>query len=229
ERSHRRLIETNIQLVSLREMANRMVSTLDLAETTRTVARYLHRAFGFEVAYLAVLDPETHALKGTWAQGRAGQEQCTRLELPLVGERGALARSLWLSQPLLIRDARPHPIAALPPDHALTEILGELTSFACVPLQRSHSLLPATETHELCGARCVMGDVTWLVPPPGADPQAWAHEREERQRHCLACDQFPILGVIGAARLPGSPALESADLSLLESIALSVAPVLENA
>src|SRR5262249_43758502 len=151
------------------------------------------------------------------------------LALPLVGESGTLARSLWLSQPLLIRAAGHHPFATLPPDHVLAEILAEISSFACVPLQRSHSLVPAADTHELCGARCVMGDVTWLVPPPGADTQTWAHEREERQRHCLACEQFPILGVIGAARTAGSPALENADLSLLESIALSVAPVVENA
>src|SRR6266850_66417 len=52
ERSHRRLIETNVQLVSLREVANGMVSSLDSGETTRTVTRYLHRAFGFEDAFL---------------------------------------------------------------------------------------------------------------------------------------------------------------------------------
>ncbi len=229
ERSHRRLIETNIQLVSLREVANRMVSTVDLAETTRTVARYLHRAFGFEAAFLALVDPESHGLVGTWTQGQGGQEQCIRLELPLVGERGALARSLWLGQALLFRDPQRHPPVTLPADHALAETLRQLTSIACAPLQRSQSLVPAHQTHELCGARCVMGDAGSLVPPPGADPQAWAHEREERQKHCLACDQFPILGVIGAARLPGSPPLEPADLNLLESIALSVGPVVENA
>ena len=36
ERSHRRLIETNVQLVSLREVASSLVMTQDTAETTRT-------------------------------------------------------------------------------------------------------------------------------------------------------------------------------------------------
>src|SRR5690348_5853496 len=48
ERSQRRLIETNVQLVSLREVASSMAANLDHAETTRTVTRYLSRAFGFD-------------------------------------------------------------------------------------------------------------------------------------------------------------------------------------
>jgi hypothetical protein len=43
ERSHRRLIETNVQLVSLREGASSLVSATDVGETTRTVTRYLAR------------------------------------------------------------------------------------------------------------------------------------------------------------------------------------------
>ena len=37
EQSHRRLIETNVQLVSLREVAGSLTTTLDAAETTRIV------------------------------------------------------------------------------------------------------------------------------------------------------------------------------------------------
>src|SRR5437868_13997289 len=55
ERSHRRLIETNVQLVSLREVANSMVTSLDSGETTHTVTRYLHRAFAFEDAFLLLI------------------------------------------------------------------------------------------------------------------------------------------------------------------------------
>src|SRR5512143_4040903 len=50
ERSHRRLIETNVQLVSLREVARRLVTAEGGDEATRTVTRYLARAFGFEHA-----------------------------------------------------------------------------------------------------------------------------------------------------------------------------------
>ena len=43
----------------------------------------------------------------------------------------------------------------------------DLGAVVSVPLQRSHTLLPGGETHELCGARCILGDASVLVPPPG--------------------------------------------------------------
>src|SRR5207253_7413885 len=52
--------------------------------------------------------------------------------------------------------------------------------------------------------------------------------REDRQRHCLACAVNPSLGVIGMARRRGEP-LTASDVTQLESIALSIAPVVENA
>ena len=228
ERSHRRLIETNVQLVSLREVASSMVSSLDTGETTRTVTRYLHRAFGFEDAFLLLIDRERVALAGTWTYGRDGREHSHRLELPLAGAPGALTRSLWLNRTVHLRDPQRHPIAQLPEGHSLQETLGRLGSLACVPLQRSQSV-PITDTHELCGERCVLGDASILVPPPGADAESWAHDREAGQRHCLACDLLPILGVIGMARAAEAPPLTAADVALLESIALSVSPVVENA
>src|SRR5262245_27945384 len=153
ERSHRRLIETNVQLVSLREVASGMVSSLDTGETTRTVTRYLHRAFGFEDAFLLLIDREQSVLAGTWTHGGEGREHSHRLELPLVGDAGALTRSLWLNRTVHLRDPRRHMVAQIPEGHPLQEALAGLGSLACVPLQRSQST-PVAETHELCGARC---------------------------------------------------------------------------
>ncbi|HKQ59461.1 MAG TPA: ATP-binding protein [Candidatus Eisenbacteria bacterium] len=228
EKSHRRLIETNVQLVSLREVASSMVSSLDTGETTRTVTRYLHRAFGFEDAFLLLIDRERMTLAGTWTWGRDGREHSHRLELPLQGAPGGLTRSLWLNRTVHLHDPQRHPIAQLPEGHTLQETLSRLGSVACVPLQRSQSL-PVAETHELCGRRCVLGDASILAPPPGAEADSWAHTREQGQRHCLGCDLLPILGVIGMARAADAPPLTAADVALLESIALSVAPVVENA
>ncbi len=228
ERSHRRLIETNVQLVSLREVASGMVSSLDAGETTRTVTRYLHRAFGFEDAFLLLIDRERVALAGTWTLGRDGREHSHRIELPLIGGDGALPRSLWLNRTVHLRDTRRHRIADLPEGHALQETFSRLGSLACVPLQRSQSG-PVAESHELCGRRCVLGDASNLVPPPGAAAADWPIDREEGQRQCVGCELLPILGVIGMARTADAPPLTTSDVTLLESIALSVAPVVENA
>jgi PAS domain S-box-containing protein len=228
ERSHRRLIETNVQLVSLREVASSLVTALDAGETSRTVARYIARAFGFEHAFLLLANRESGMLEGTWTHWSREREQSTWLEIPLLGDRGGLARALWLNRTVLLRDPANHPAALVPDGHPLQDTLAALGSVACVPLQ-SHSVMPVGEPHELCGGRCILGDVALLVPPPGAAAERWAAERDERQRHCLGCELMPILGVIGMARSVGSAPLGPSDSTLLESIALSVAPVVENA
>jgi len=110
----------------------------------------------------------------------------------------------------------------------LHETIAPLGSVACVPLQR-HSVMPVGEPHELCGARCILGDVALLAPPPGDAAEHWAVDRDQRQRQCLSCELMPILGVIGMGRGAQGPPLSQADATLLESIALSVAPVVENA
>ena len=228
EKSHRRLIETNVQLVSLREVASGLVSALDAGETTRTVARYLARAFGFEHAFLLLVNRENGLLEGTWIHFDGGRERGTWLELPLDGDPGAVPRALWLNRTVLIRDPASHLALVLPEGHALHETMASLGSIACVPLQR-HSVAPVGDPHELCGARCILGDITLVAPPPGPAADRWAADREDRQRHCLSCELMPILGVIGMGRGSQAPPLGPADATLLESIALSVAPVVENA
>ncbi len=231
ERSHRRLIETNVQLVSLREVASSMAASPDQAETTRTVTRYLCRAFGFDEVFLLLINRDTGRLEGTWTRhDREGDpDRSTAFELPLLGDHGAMTRSLWLNRTLVHHAARHHPPALLADGHPLQEVLAGLGSYACVPLQRSHAVPRGTEAHELCGAGCIIGDPSLLVPPPGPASERWMHEREERQQHCLRCELMPMLGVIGVARPATTAPLAGGDVTLLESIALSVAPVVENA
>src|SRR6185436_19278819 len=220
ERSHRRLIETNIQLVSLREVASSLVGRLDRGETTRTVTRYLTRAFALDDAFLLLLDRENARLEGTWTHRSGEREHSDHLEIPLLGGQGALVRALWLNRTVVQRAPRHHVPAALPHGHPLQDVFHELGHLVCVPLQRSHPVAPATEAHELCGARCILGDAALFAPPPPPGDQGWTAEREERQQHCLRCDLMPVLGVIGMARRSAVAPDDETDVALLESIAL---------
>jgi PAS domain S-box-containing protein len=228
ERSHRRLIETNVQLVSLREVASSVVSTFESEETTRIVTRYLCRAFGFDSGFLLLVDHETGRLEGAWTQLDQGKERAFEISLPLIGDHGALTRAMWLNRTVIHHAPPRHVVAVLPDGHALHDVLDELAGAVCVPLRRSQAVNTLAEPHELCGARCVLGDMGIMVPPPGSDAATWAFEREERQKACLACDLNPMLGVIGMARHRGS-ALAAGDVQQLESIAISIAPVVETA
>ncbi len=229
EHSHRRLIETNVQLVSLREVASGMVGARDAGETARTVSRYLSHAFGFPEVFLALVDRGERVLAGTWTSRAGSRERHVGFQLPLLGDAGGAARALWLNRSIRQHDLLRHPVAVLPEGHPLGDLLEGLDGLLCVPLQRSQSLVPGGETHEVCGERCVLGDAGLLAPPPGAAAERWAYEREARQAHCLECEWMPQLGVIGIASRPGLRPIGPDDAMLLESIALSLAPVVENA
>lgn len=229
ERSHRRLIETNVQLVSLREVASDTLSALDGAETARRVTRYLGRAFGFGDVFLLFVNAEEARLEGAWTHTAGGRDQAHALEVPLIGNNGAVARALWLNRSVVHHSPRRHPPAFLPGGHPLEEAFGRLRSVACVPLGRSHVALPGADPHELCGADCILGEVGSIAPDIEQSTEEWGADREARQTRCLRCAQMPTLGVIGIARRLDEPPLGAADLSLLESIALSIAPLVENA
>jgi len=228
ERSHRRLIETNVQLVSLREVANSTVGAPDSAEMTRTVTRYLCRAFGFDEGVLLLVDRDNAILDGTWTHRGEDGDESHSISLPLLGDHGALARAMWLRRTVVHHAPGPHVAAVLPPGHPMHEVLQGVGSTVCVPLLRSRSETANADSAEACGPRCMLGDSTLLAPPPGPSSEDWAIEREERQRRCLACPRMPVLGVIGMARRRDAPPVGGNDITMIESIALSVAPLVEN-
>ncbi len=228
ERAHRRLIETNVQLVSLREVASRLAETVDSGETTRTVTRYVQRAFGFDQVGLLLIDREQGVLTGSWTTSMGGSDSTSSLEVPLVGERGALARAVWMGRTLLHHDCQRHAPAILGEDHPLSSAFAQLGSLACVPLVRSQPTLQGEEG-VACYTGCALGHSRMLAPPPGDASSVWSADREDVQRRCLSCRNLPTLGVLAMARGAGAPPLGRADLTLIESVALSLAPMIENA
>ncbi len=187
------------------------------------------RAFGFGDVFLLFVNAEASKLEGAWTHTGAGRDHAHPLEVPLLGNGGSLARALWLNRSVVHHAPRRHPPAFLPGGHPLEEAFALLRSVACVPLARSHVALPGADPHELCGADCILGEVNVLAPDPEQNHDDWTSERDARQAKCLRCAHMPTLGVIGIARRVDEPPLGAGDLSLLESIALSIAPLVENA
>jgi PAS domain S-box-containing protein len=233
ERSHRRLIETNVQLVSLREVANSVVSSLDDEEATRTVAGYLLQAFAMSEVFLCLANREENVLEGTWCRRDGRGTACHPLRVPLTADGGVASRAVWWNRTYTIRDARRNPPFALPAGHRLADVMEGLGSYTAVPLQRSRR--PASRrgggaAGEDCPSPCPFeaGGASDAFPEPGAGP-GWGEAHEARRRRCLGCSRFPILGLVGVARSGGGPGIDPGEVTLLESVALSVAPVLENA
>ena len=58
--------------------ASSMVATFNGEETTRTVTRYLCRAFGFDEGFLLLVDRDAMRLEGTWTHAQGGRERSVR-------------------------------------------------------------------------------------------------------------------------------------------------------
>ncbi|MGH7724013.1 MAG: two-component system sensor histidine kinase NtrB [Candidatus Eiseniibacteriota bacterium] len=233
ERARRRLIETNVQLVSLREVAHSMVSSVDAEEATQTVTTYLHRAFGFEDVFLALVHRDEGVLEGTWTRKTGATHASIPFRVPLLGEpEGVLAKSVWQHRPFTIHDPKLHPPFLPAADSTLGDVLDFIEGFTAVPLQRSRTLLVPVGSPTVCDRDCPFGPSgrgTWYTPADSNGGNArWHMERNRVRRRCLDCPQFPILGVLGVGCRRAAD-LASVETALLESIALSVAPVVENA
>jgi PAS domain S-box-containing protein len=231
EKARRRLIETNVQLVSLREVAHSMVSSVEGEETTQTVTTYLHKAFGFDDVFLALVNREEAVLEGTWTRKAGGSHASVPFKAALTGEpEGVMSRTVWQHRPFTIHDAQLHPPFEAARNTTLSDVLEAVPGFIAVPLQKSRSLYLSNAASDVCMRECPFGPEglgTWYAPPPGKNGH-WHEERDLARRRCLDCPQFPVLGVLGVG-VRREEDLASVETTLLESISLSVAPVVENA
>jgi PAS domain S-box-containing protein len=221
ELSHRRLIETHVQLVSLREVASSLAGTRDAADATRLVTRYLRGVLDFDQVGLLLVDRARGVLTGTWAHGHT----LTPVEVPLVGSGGAIPRSLWHDRAVQHHDPARHPALVLPEGHPLARVFADQSWYACVPLEsaagpRGHAPHPDCQ-------HCVVGG-TPLAPPPGRDAAEWNAAQEDAQQRCAGCSHLPLLGVLVAARGTGSAAPPAGEQARLESVAFTLAPMVEN-
>ena len=136
ERSHRRLIEANVQLVSLREVASSLTTTRDAGEATRLVARYLRGALGVEQVGLLLVDAERGMLTGTWAWSGG----LTAVEVALSRAAGAIPA-------VLSGDTRagavPQRALVLPREHPLAPVFARHEWLECVVLEPSLGVLAA--------------------------------------------------------------------------------------
>jgi len=137
ERSHRRVIEINVQLVSLREVASSLVSTRDPREAARLVARYLRAALGFDQVGLLLADRERGVLTGTWAWSGG----LTTLEVPLGGASGA-TRPYDLGSAAHATHDPARPPSLVPPNgHPLARVFALHRSFEAVWLEPAVGVL----------------------------------------------------------------------------------------
>ena len=217
ELSHRRLIETQVQWVSLREVAGSLAGTRDAGEATRLVVRYLRGVLDFEQVALLLVERERGVLTGTW--GWSGG--LVPVEVPLVGAGGTLLEALWGNRAVEEREAIARPALVLPENHPLAGALAAQGSFVVLPLELAAARGP-DHAHPECES-CAVGETNGDEATRPDD-----RRRDESRGRCARCPHLPLLGVLAVARGADAAPASDAERLRLDSIAFALAPMVEN-
>jgi PAS domain S-box-containing protein len=220
EESYFRLIKTNIQLLSLKEVGRSIIASLDGKRTVESVLDYLQRGIGFSEYGLFTWRAEDGVFEGgVRRRSQDGFEWVAQTFAPHESS-GMLAKSLGQQRSCLIKDAHLHDV-------------GSVVGQPLFPGQthRSFVIVPLVRT--------APGSATWSRAEDGcpdcADPSlpAWlqAYGRPlmlAEAPRCWRCSGSPVLGCIVATDAGRDQALSKVDLIMLETLAQHLSTVLEN-
>lgn len=207
EQSHRRLIETQVQWVSLRELAGALALTREAAEAARVVVRYLRGLVDYDQVALLLVDRERGVLTGTWGWGGG----LVPVEVPLEAASGAVAEALWRNRALESEAPLSAPALTVPADHPLAGALAAQGAYLCLPLERSSGAGGETPCE---GCALAAGATDELS--------------DEARARCTRCPHLPLLGVLAVARALDARPATSAERLRVESMAFALAPMVEN-
>jgi len=131
ESNSRRIIQTSVQLLGLRETAASAVALSSPEAITAHIASYLKKAFGFEQVLLLGADNEDGALRGTWIP--TGEAEPVSVRVPFSKHDSVVTSVFYSDTPSLVDDPSKFPLfgsASFPGDH----VAGRISSYVLVPL-----------------------------------------------------------------------------------------------
>jgi PAS domain S-box-containing protein len=226
EESYFRLIRTNIQLLSLKEVGRSIIASLDRERTVQSVLEYMQRGIGFEQFGLFVWSPEEGVFEGSVRQGTGSDPAWVPQRFALPETEGILAKALGRQRSYLIKDAVAHPLGRLHGEDLFA--LAGSGSYVVVPLTSNTPPGPVWERRGCDRDTCPCAT-------PGSDwVEKFAGEPDESywdggRFRCWSCSGFSLLGVLVATDSGRNAALSKIDLIMLETLAQNLATVLENA
>jgi PAS domain S-box-containing protein len=211
EKTSFKLVEKNIQLLSLKEIGRSIVSTLEESALQDTVLEYLHKGLGFKEIVLVIFNPVENVFGARIFTDYNGRIEQQRLRATREDLGPTLRRVMSSGTSHFIRDARMHPLEIFEePDVTASSTM---SSYAVVPLFEGSSLTSGTRVDSAGG-----GGSGGRVGRRAEDPRGPKEvQRDERFRGALVVTD-------GYRALP----LSRLDLVTLETLAAHVATALEN-
>ena len=227
EDSYFRLIKTNIQLLSLKEVGRSIIASLDPQRTVESVLDYLNRGVGFSEYGLYTWNGSAGMFEGGVRRRKGERFEWAADSFKPHRSQGVLAKSLGRQRSYLIKDAGAHLLGSVNGEALFPESSHE--SFVVVPLVKSSPLSSNWQrkgrSSEACTS-CTDGSVSAWV-------EEYSSEYDESllvdETRCWQCAGTQVIGCILATDAGREQPLSKVDLIMLETLAQNLATVLENA
>lgn len=213
ERSLFKLVEKNIQLLSLKEIGRSIISSLDEKKLIDSVFDYLVHGVGYkEIAFVLVRKKQARF------QAIVSIERATRIIRRVLGfdfeDLGGSVYNAFVSgKPFIIKDIRMHPLMKAEGEELFPG--STMSSYIIVPLMKS------TE-----GARC------WETEdcPFRHSDRDESDERNGylRGTECLSCPDLPLLGALIVTDGYRATPLTNIDQVTMETVGSLIASTIEN-
>lgn len=214
ERSLFKMVEKNIQLLSLKEIGRSIVSSLDEKKLINSVFEYLIHGAGYkEVAFL-ILRKKSRTFQAVVSIERATKVIRRTVNIDFAELDGAVYNSFISRKPFLIKDVTMHP---------LMETGGEplfpgstMTSYICVPLMKSVDEMPCSQKNN-CAIRKLASSGKFDFD-----------EIMLRTEECFVCQHIPVLGALVVTDGYRAAPLTNIDKVTMETLGTLISSNIEN-
>ena len=213
ERSLYKLVEKNIQLLSLKEIGRNIISSLDEKKLIDSVFDYLIRGVGYKETALVLLRKKRGQFQAFVSIEKANRIVRSVVNFNLESLTGACHRSFLSGKPYLIKDVKMHPLMEVEGEELFPE--STMSSYLCVPLVKSVEQVKCMDAEE-CALR------------KKKRKQGEHHVGYLSDQECLGCPYIPLLGALVITDGYRAAPLTNIDQVTLETVGSLVSSNLEN-
>jgi PAS domain S-box-containing protein len=215
ERSLFKLVEKNIQLLSLKEIGRTIISSLDEQRLIDSVFEYLNRGVGYKETAFIILRKKKRVFQAIVTIERPSRVVRRAVNFGFGDLASPLYDSFLSGRPFLIKDAEMHPLMNIGGESLFPG--STMTSYLCVPLMQSAEAI-----------LCHEGEDCPLRKGAQAQGKAGTEIPYLRSEECLSCPGIPLLGaLIVTDGYRGTP-LTNIDQVTLETVGSLVSSNMEN-
>jgi PAS domain S-box-containing protein len=214
ERSLFKLVEKNIQLLSLKEIGRTIISSLDENRLIDSVFEYLNRGIGYKETAFIILRRKKRSFQAIVTIERPSRVIRRVLNFGFEDLTNAVYDSFLSGKPFLIKDAAMHPLFTVGGEQVFPG--STMTSYICVPLMKSSETVDCYESED-----CLLRK----TQPVG---EGRAESPYLRSEECLSCGEIPLLGALIVTDGYRAAPLTNIDQVTLETVGSLVSSNMEN-